>query len=380
MTENEVRAFFLNTAKKYLGYNESDGTHKVIIDLYNTQRPLPRGYKVQYDDEWCATYVSAIAVECGYLDIVFPECSCNNMISKFKNAGRWEERDSYVPSPGDIIMYDWEDSTGSTSDNTGRANHVGIVETCNGSTIKVIEGNKSRSVSYRTLKVNGKYIRGFCLPDFASKAVTPTDPTYRIWSYLLGKLGNEYGVAGLMGNLEAESGLHPDRVQGDIPYSNESKEYTAKVDNGTITEYDFVYNGPGGGGYGLAQWTYHTRKQGLYDMWKSGGYDSIGSLELALDYLWHELTTSYKGVVSVLKSATSVREASDKVLHDFERPTNHEGNTAKEEEREALGLAWYNKYHTGAIPDIPTPGGQWKPPSKSKMALLLMVAASKRRA
>lgn len=381
MTEAQARAHFLSVCQKYLGYNETDGTHKVIIDLYNTMPKgvLPRSYKVQYDDEWCATYVSAMAVECGWLDIIFPECSCNNMIKLFKNAGRWEERDNYVPSPADIIMYDWEDTTGSSSDNTGRANHVGVVESCNGSTIKVIEGNKSRAVSYRTLKVNGKYIRGYCLPNYASKASTETSIPARIWSYMLGKLGNEYGVAGLMGNLEKESGLYPDRVQGDIPYSSYSKEYTAKVDSGEISKDDFINNGPGGGGYGLAQWTYHTRKQGLYEMWKSGGYTSIGSLDLALDYLWYELNQSYKGVVTVLKNATSVREASDKVLHDFERPANHEGNVAKEEEREALGLAWYNQFHYGVIPDEPGSSNPWKPPSRKSMGLLLMISATQRR-
>ncbi len=378
MTESQVRNLYVTTAQKYLGCKESDGTHKPIIDLYNTQSPLPRGYKVQYTDEWCATFVSAIAVECGFLDIVFPECSCNNMIKLFKNAGRWEESDKYTPKPGDLIMYDWEDS--GSGDNTGRANHVGIVVSCTGSSIKIIEGNKSQSVAYRTIKVNGRYIRGFCLPDFASKVVEDTSNAKRIWDYLLDKLGNEYGVAGLMGNLEKESGLYPDRVQGDIPYSSYSQEYTAKVDSGEISEYDFVHNGPGGGGYGLAQWTYSTRKQGLYDMWKSGGYSSIGSLELALDYLWYELNKSYSGVVSVLKSATSVREASDKVLHDFEKPANHEGNTAKEEEREALGLAWYNKY-SGSAPGTPTPtpGTPWKPSNHSKMPFFLLLVASQRR-
>lgn len=373
MTEAELRQLYVSTAESYLGCKERDGSHEKIIDQYNKIRPLPRGYRVKYTDEWCATYVSSMAYECGLLDIIFAECSCNRMIEHFQNAGRWEERDDYNPKPGDLIMYDWEDTTGSTSDNTGRANHVGIVVKSDGTTMKIIEGNKGQAVAYRTKKVNSSSIRGYCLPDFASKA-TSNDPHRQIWNYLLGKLGNEYGVAGLMGNLEAESGLYPDRVQGDIPYSEYSQAYTAQVDNGTISEYDFVYNGPGGGGYGLAQWTFHTRKQALYDMWESGGYPSIGSLELGLDYLWHELTTDYPGVVSVLKSATSVREASDKVLLDFERPAEAE---SKREEREALGLAWYNKFHGGYVPDEPT--DIWKPRTHRKMALLLMVAGMRRR-
>ena len=86
----------------------------------------------------------------------------------------------------------------------------------------------------------------------------------QIWDYFLAKLGNAYGVAGLMGNLQAESGLCPYRVQGDFSTGwTESANYTARVDSGEISEDDFVNNGPGGGGYGLAQWTFWSRKQGL---------------------------------------------------------------------------------------------------------------------
>lgn len=203
-----------------------------------------------------------------------------------------------------------------------------------------------------------------------------------IWDYFVGKIGNEYGVAGLMGNLQAESGLHPDRVQGDIPYSSYSQEYTAQVDNGTISEYDFVHNGPGGGGYGLAQWTFYTRKQALYDLWKSGGYESIGSIELACEYLWYELQHSYAGVLSVLKSATSVREASDSVLHDFENPADQ--STSAEERRAGMGQAFYDTYAGTSgggetpEPDTPEPEPDTPTVQKKKMSLLLMYMAIKR--
>lgn len=201
-----------------------------------------------------------------------------------------------------------------------------------------------------------------------------------IWNYFKGKLGNEYGTAGLMGNLQAESGLHPDIVQGDIPYSNYSKEYTAKVDSGAISKNDFVHNGPNGGGYGLAQWTFYTRKQALYEKWKSGGYSSIGSIELACDYLWWELNNSYTGVLSVLKSATSIREASDKVLHDFENPADQSASV--EVARAANGQAYYDTFHGtgGTTPDPDEPDEPVIPfiPKKHKLSLLLMYIATKR--
>lgn len=170
MTELEVRQKVVSTAKQYLGCKESDGSHKKIIDIYNSHKPLARGYAVKYTDAWCATYVSAIGILCGYTDIMFTECGCGAMIQLYQNAGRWQERDDYVPSPADIIMYDWDDS--GSGDNTGGADHVGIVVSVSGSTIQVIEGNKSNAVGYRTLTVNGRYIRGYCLPNYAAKATS----------------------------------------------------------------------------------------------------------------------------------------------------------------------------------------------------------------
>lgn len=376
MTETQLRQSLVDMAKSYLGSSEGSSKHHKIVDTYNTIRPLPVGYTLQYDDDWCAGYVSAMAQLCGLTSIVLPECSCTRMIALYEAAGRWVENDAYVPEMGDIIMYEWDIET--TGDLTGDADHVGIVTACDGSTITVIEGNKDNTVGYRTVAVNWDRIRGYCLPDYESIATAGDDSdSKKIWDYLLAKIGNKYGVAGLMGNLEAESGLHADRVQGDIPYSDYSKEYTAKVDSGDISRYAFIHDGPNGGGYGLAQWTYSARKANLYDLWVSGDYDSIGSLDLALDYLWYELTTDFPGVLSVLKSATSVREASDKVLHDFENPADQ--STAVEETRERMSLVWYNKYVNyppGGGGGGDTPG--WTPSTERKrMSLLLMVCAGR---
>jgi hypothetical protein len=168
MTENELRSHVVATAEKWLGCKESNGTHKPIIDLYNSHKPLARSYPVKYTDAWCATYVSAVAIACGLTDIMPTECSCSQMVQLYKKRGRWQESDNYVPKLGDVVMYDWGDS--GSGDNTGRPDHVGIVAFISGNSMKIIEGNISNSVAYRALSVNGKYIRGFCLPDYASKA------------------------------------------------------------------------------------------------------------------------------------------------------------------------------------------------------------------
>lgn len=168
MTENQLRSNVVSVMKGWLGWSEANGKFKRIIDTYNNHKPLARDYKVKYTDAWCATAVSAAFIKAGLTDIGFTECSCNRMITLYKAKGRWEERDSYVPKIGDIIMYDWQDN--GVGDNVGSADHVGLVTAINGTNLTVIEGNKNEAVAYRSIDINGKYIRGYCLPDYASKA------------------------------------------------------------------------------------------------------------------------------------------------------------------------------------------------------------------
>ena len=168
----------LDIARGWLGCKESNGSHRKIIDLYNNHKPLARGYKVKYSDSWCATFVSACSIKAGYTEIIPTECSCNQMINGFKKIGRWCEDDAHVPSPGDIIFYDWQDN--GVGDNKGSSDHVGIVEKVEGNTITVIEGNKNDAVARRAIKVNGKYIRGYGLPKYDANATnistTPSKP------------------------------------------------------------------------------------------------------------------------------------------------------------------------------------------------------------
>lgn len=184
MTEQEVRQLVVEVAESWIGRKESDNTHKFIIDLYNSHKPLPRGYTVKYSDAWCATTISAIGVKLRLTDILLPECSCQQMVNLYKSAGRWEERDDYIPKIGDIVMYDWQDS--GKGDNTGWPDHVGIICSTSKNTMRVIEGNINNAVGYRDLKIDGKYIRGYCLPDYASKAEkqsevnTPPSGTYTV--------------------------------------------------------------------------------------------------------------------------------------------------------------------------------------------------------
>lgn len=158
----------------WIGLKESDGSHKKIIDIYNTIRPLPRGYWLSYYDAWCAGTVSAAAKACNATDIIPAECSCPYMITHAQKMGIWVEADNYVPMFGDIVMYDWQDT--GLGDNRGGADHVGVVEKVSGNDITIIEGNYSDSVKRRTLKVNGRYIRGYIVPKFDADSTIEDNP------------------------------------------------------------------------------------------------------------------------------------------------------------------------------------------------------------
>ena len=178
--------------------------------------------------------------------------------------------------------------------------------------------------------------------------ISGTTNREKVWNYLRNKGLSAVATAGLMGNIYAESGIRPEAVQGDYRQKNRTaydEKYRSKVDSGAISEHDFVHNGPGGGGYGLAQWTYHTRKQELYDLKKSTG-SSIADVGLQLDHLWNELNKpSYKdSVLGAIKGAGTVKQASDIVLHNFEQPKNQ--SAAVENTRASYGQQIYDALKT----------------------------------
>lgn len=224
-------------AQSWIGRKESNGTHKYIIDIYNNHKPLPRGYAVKYTDEWCATTISALAIKCDALDIIPKECSCQKMIELFKKIGRWKEADNYVPKPGDIIFYDWQDD--GKGDNKGHPDHVGIVEKVEGKEITIIEGNYKESVKRRTLEVNARYVRGYGIPDYEPEA----KPLKSIEA-----VAKEV-VSGLWGNGEQrrkrleEAGYDYDDIQEEVNYILSGKvesKYFAKY-TGTSYRIDTVF-------------------------------------------------------------------------------------------------------------------------------------------
>lgn len=162
----------------------------------------------------------------------------------------------------------------------------------------------------------------------------------KLWDFLLAKIGNEYGVAGLMGNLYAESALRSNNLQQayekSLGYTDDT--YTAAVDSDDYS--NFVKDSAG---YGLAQWTYWSRKQALLEYAKSVG-KSICDFDMQMEFLWKELSTGYKSTLNALKAATSVADASTYVLIHYEAPAD-QGETVQAK-RASYGEKYYSAYHT----------------------------------
>ena len=161
---SEARLAIVEEAASYQGVSEGTVQHNAIIDGYNAHEPLAQGYEVKYDDDWCATFVSFVAIMEAQTDIIPTECGCQRQIGLWQSLNRWEEKDSYLPLPGEIIYYDWD--VKALGDSTGWADHVGIVAGTWGPFIKVIEGNKDDGVGYRYICRWDPRIRGYGLPDY----------------------------------------------------------------------------------------------------------------------------------------------------------------------------------------------------------------------
>ena len=158
-----------------------------------------------------------------------------------------------------------------------------------------------------------------------------------IWNFFKGKGLNDFAIAGIMGNLYAESALRSNNLQGgyEQKLNHTDASYTKAVDDGSYT--NFVKDSAG---YGLAQWTYYTRKQALLDYAKSVK-KSIGDLNMQLDFMWKELQ-GYTSVMKVLKSATSVLEASNVILLQYERPADQ--SVSVQNKRAGYGQKYYDKF------------------------------------
>lgn len=190
-------------------------------------------------------------------------------------------------------------------------------------------------------------------PPENTPVIDASDSEKTIWNTLRAAIGNDYGTAGLMGNLYAESALKPGNLQntGNKALGLTDEQFVAAVDSGEYSADKFIHDGYG---MGLAQWTYYTRKQALLNFVKAAG-KSIGDLETQLAFLLQEIK-GYTSVWNTLTTATSVREASDAVLMKYERPANQ--SESVQVKRAGYGQQYYDKYaaasaNTPTVPSAP---------------------------
>lgn len=177
-TAKDYRKKLVETALEYMGAKEGGKKHKHLIDVFNTVRP--DGWPMTTSAPWCAAAVTSWAIEAFGSEKAkkfFPlSANCGTIVTKAKKMGIWKEKDSYKPTAGDWILYDWNDS--GVGDDKGSPDHVGLVQKVGEKFFTVIEGNKNDSVEKRRVAINGKYIRGFVVPKYADMVPKPkkTEP------------------------------------------------------------------------------------------------------------------------------------------------------------------------------------------------------------
>jgi hypothetical protein len=106
--------------------------------------------------EWCACFVSWCSDQAGLIQKgIMPKFAlCTAGVDWFQEKGKWQSGGS-VPTPGSIIFFDW--------DHDGSSDHVGIVESCDGTTVHTIEGNSGDAVRQNSYTVNSQSILGYGL-------------------------------------------------------------------------------------------------------------------------------------------------------------------------------------------------------------------------
>ena len=178
-------------------------------------------------------------------------------------------------------------------------------------------------------------------------AIKDSSVEKQIWDSLKSRGLNDFAVAGIMGNLRAESNLRPTNLQNSfekkLGYTDDT--YTQAVDNGIYN--NFVQDKAG---YGLAQWTFHTRKANLLAYAKSQG-KSIGDLQMQLEFLWREMS-DYSTMMKELDTAKSIKDASDSFLFRFERPANQ--GSSVQLVRASYATEYYNKFSSKKVDSAST--------------------------
>lgn len=165
-----------------------------------------------------------------------------------------------------------------------------------------------------------------------------------IWKRFKNAGFSDIAVAGIMGNLQKESGLKSNNLQNSYEkkLGMDDETYTAAVNSGAYSKESFIHDKAG---YGLAQWTYWSRKEGLYKYMIEQNMVGIDSLAKQLDYIVHEFNTTYKGMLPKLSKCKTVREATSIIMKEYEKPEDQ--SEAALTIRANYAQTFYNKFVKG---------------------------------
>lgn len=167
------------TREKIRKLAETIANHEEVVIAYNKIKPLPVGYKISMNDDWCASFVSVVFWYANCID--FAECSVPRMIELAKKKGIYKNK-NYNPKIGDVVIYDW--------DSIKDGDHVGIIIKKEDNLLTVREGNKSNAIGDRLVNRNAECISGYIAPKFedaSSEYVLVSDVVKAI---IQGKFGN----------------------------------------------------------------------------------------------------------------------------------------------------------------------------------------------
>lgn len=140
------------------------GQRNQVVDLYNSVRPLPLGYKVKYEDLLCATFVSSVFIKLGWTDIVPPNPRAWQLYEIMAAIDCGVQDPNRVPQIGDLIFF-------GINKKVSGITHVGIVTEVKGRQIYYYDIQST--VDRHTCPVGYSYIWGYGIPDYASKDVQP---------------------------------------------------------------------------------------------------------------------------------------------------------------------------------------------------------------
>jgi len=355
------------TAEQFISLAQSDvGKHRSEVNC--------TGSTGGTDGDWCANYVSQVMKRSGYKGPF--NLTVGYLLKAMKESSDWEEVDKNQADRGDVVFFDWQNPNpfdGSDSiamsDPQRRWDHVGWIESCDGNgTWNCIEGNAGGAQSVTRQTQHNPYvdtIMRFVADRTSGGDLVGNSNKDKIWSFLVapeatGGAGfSRAGAAGIMGNMQNESGFEPNNLEdkANDKFGITDEAYTAAVNNGSYSKEKFMHDhwDPNltnncGSGYGLVQFTWHTLKRDLYNYAMSHSKD-ISNLTDQLNYLKQSIVNDKsQSYYDSLKTVDNPYNAATEFMRIYEGCKN-QGTEGPARGRNAQAI--FDEYAGKAIPDSP---------------------------